>query len=126
MTDHPGNNSRAATSLHKMLQLIGLAARGRRLVIGSDAVLDAIRKGSVKLVVLARDAGANAAKKYQDKSAFYHIPFFQALSRDEIGRACGRSQIVVFAVTDPGFAAKMQELLGEINGGEAFDETSSV
>lgn len=106
---------------HKLLQLVGLAARSRNLVIGSDAVMDAIKNKNVKLLVLCADAGANATKKFRDKSAFYHIPFAKCLSRDEIGRACGRSQLVVFAVTDPGFAAKMKGLLGEINGGEAFD-----
>lgn len=110
----------------RCLQLIGLALRGRRAVVGSDVVFERIRDGTAAIVFLAADAGANAEKKYRDKCAFYNVPLVRVFTRTELGRVCGRSNTVVVAVTDPRFAATILTCIGEIRGGEAFDETSSV
>ncbi|MBX5437775.1 MAG: ribosomal L7Ae/L30e/S12e/Gadd45 family protein [Alicyclobacillaceae bacterium] len=123
--DVPPEVGREAASA-RCLQRIGLAVRARRAAVGSDAALAAIRRREAKLVVLAADAGGNARKKYSDKCAFYHIPLLEAFDRDSLGRACGRSQAAVVAVTDPGFAASVMACVGEYRGGEAFDETSGV
>jgi ribosomal protein L7Ae-like RNA K-turn-binding protein len=109
----------------RCLQLIGLAVRGRRAVAGSDVVFEKIRDRTAALVFLAADAGMNAAKKYRDKCAFYHIPLVERFDRSQLSHACGR-QTVVIAVTDPGFAAAISSCIGEILGGEAFDKTSGV
>jgi ribosomal protein L7Ae-like RNA K-turn-binding protein len=110
----------------RALQWIGLAVRARKVVVGADAVMKAIRSKTATLVVVAVDTGANMAKKYRDKCAFYQIPMLVAFSRLELGSACGKGQTVAVAFTDAGFAAKMKELFGENSGGEAFGETSGV
>ncbi len=109
-----------------LVNTLGLAKRAKCAVVGNDAVMDAIRSGVAKLVFLARDAGLNTNKKYHDKCAFYHVSLYECLTRDELGRAFGRANCAVVAVTDPGFAAKMARRAGELSGGEAFDETESV
>ncbi len=119
-------DARLPKAEQRCLQLIGLALRGRRAVLGSDVVLEKVRDGTAAIVFLAADAGANAEKKYRDKCAFYKIPLVRTFTRSELGRVCGRSNIVVVAVTDPGFAATILTCIGEFRGGEAFDETSGV
>lgn len=123
-SDSPQNVFEGAKT--KCLQLLGLAVRARQVALGNEAVLSSIRSQTAKLVFLAADAGANTGKKYRDKCAFYHIAMNDRMTRDELGRACGRSQMVIVAVTDPGFATKLTEYFGETSGGEAFGETSSV
>jgi ribosomal protein L7Ae-like RNA K-turn-binding protein len=93
---------------------------------GSDAVLSGFRSGKAKVVFMASDVGSNARKKYRDKCAFYDIPLIECFTRHELGTACGRSEIVVVAITDPGFATRLLEYVGELCGGEAFDETSGI
>lgn len=126
MESSQGKGTSSREPVEQAVQLLGLAVRARRVVLGSDAVLGKLASGSLKLLFLARDAGTNASKKFRDKCAFYNIPLIDSVSRDDLGRACGRSAMVVVAVTDPGFATKLKDLLGEYHGGEAFDETSSV
>jgi ribosomal protein L7Ae-like RNA K-turn-binding protein len=111
---------------HKCMQLLGLAVRARQVALGNEAAYSAIRNGTAHLVLLAADAGSNTDKKYRDKCAFYHTALNDSFSRDELGHACGRSQMVIVAITDPGFAAKLQTYFGETSGGEAFGETSGV
>lgn len=110
----------------KCLQLLGLAVRARQVALGNESAFAAIRNGSAKLVFLATDAGGNTDKKYRDKCAFYHIALNDMFTRDELGRACGRSHMVIVAVLDPGFATRLQEYFRETSGGEAFAETSGV
>lgn len=113
-------------SVERCLQLIGLAVRGRRAAVGSDAVFEAIRSRKAAAVFLAEDAGDNIHKKCRDKCAWYAISLVESFTRTQLGRACGRSNTVLIAVTDPGFAAAILKCIGEILGGEAFDETSGV
>lgn len=108
------------------MQWLGLAMRAGRLALGNEAVMAAVRGGKAKLVLLAADGGGNTSKKYRDKCAFYNIPMIDVFERAELGRACGRSQMVVIALTDPGFAAKFRNCFGETSGGEAFGETSGI
>lgn len=111
---------------NRCLQQLGLARRASALLVGTDAVLAGLAAGSALQVWLAVDAGTNVTKKIRDKCAFYHKPLVQLLSRKELGEALGRSQVVVVAVTNPGFAASLQNALGESDGGVLFDKTESV
>ncbi len=122
-----GGIRQSGSIIAKELQVLGLAVRARRVALGSDAALLSISRGAAHLVYLASDAGDNAAKKFRDKCAFYQIPIVTSFTRAELGRACGRSQLIVAAVTDPGFAAELaHDAAGDISGGVLFDKTSRV
>lgn len=110
----------------KFLQTVGLALRARQAVIGQDAVFKSIQSRQARLVIVALDAGANGAKKYRDKCAFYQVPLVAASDRERLGIACGRPYTVVVSVVDEGFAKMLTSLAWEIYGGDAFGETSSL
>ncbi len=98
--------------------MLGLAARARLLVIGESACLRAVRNGQVKLVLLASDAGANGAKKILDKCAFYKVPVFQSMSKDEISQAIGKENRAVVGIISEQFAKKLAQLTVLKDGGE--------
>ncbi|MHB1683438.1 MAG: L7Ae/L30e/S12e/Gadd45 family ribosomal protein [Bacilli bacterium] len=98
--------------------LLGLAARGRALVSGDDACMRAIRTRKAVLVIVARDAGANGVKKLRDKCSYYNIPLVNTLTKGQLGRALGKDERVVVAVTDARFAAKIAQVVKESVGGE--------
>ncbi len=110
----------------KFLKTVGLALRARQAVIGQDEVFKSIQGRKARLVIVATDAGANGAKKYRDKCAFYQVPFVVVSDRERLGNACGRPYTVVVSVVDEGFAKMLTSLAWEIYGGEAFGETSSL
>ncbi|RIV29414.1 50S ribosomal protein L7ae [Alicyclobacillaceae bacterium I2511] len=103
-----------------------MAVRAGHGRIGQEAVLVAIRDKSASLVIVAADVGANAAKKYADKCAYYSVPLLKAADRKTLGIACGRSQVVAVAVTDPGFAQRVLADLRDSNGGDVIDEIAGV
>ncbi|MCL6453446.1 MAG: ribosomal L7Ae/L30e/S12e/Gadd45 family protein [Alicyclobacillus sp.] len=110
----------------RLWQLLGMAVRARRAVLGFDAVMNSIQTGRARLVFVADDVGLNSRKKYLDKCTHYRVPLAFVGHRAALGRACGREGAVAVSVLDEGFARTLSELVGEIYGGEAFGETSSL
>jgi ribosomal protein L7Ae-like RNA K-turn-binding protein len=108
------------------LQSLGMARRARRAATGTDAAIAAIASGQAACVLLATDAGDNVTKKIRDKCEFYRTSCLRIYTKEEMGRAVGRSVMAVIAVTDPGFAKPFKTLAGEISGGVLFDETESI
>ena len=51
----------------QVTQLLGLAARARKVISGEELVVKEIRNGNAKLVLLASDAAGNSSKKYINK-----------------------------------------------------------
>ncbi|WP_040228144.1 YlxQ family RNA-binding protein [Bhargavaea cecembensis] len=100
-------------SRQKIFNLIGLAARARKITTGEELALSAIRNGSARLVILSEDASDNTAGKIRDKSAHYRIPMHAFGTRYELGHAIGKEARVVLAITDSGFAKKLSSLLRE-------------
>lgn len=110
----------------RWLQRLGMAVRAGQGKIGQEAVLAAIRERKASLVIMAADTGANGAKKVADKCAYYGVPLAKGVDRVTLGIACGRSQVVTIAITDPGFAQRILADLRDLSGGEVIDEIAGV
>ena len=93
------------------LQLLGLAARARKVISGEELVIKEIRSGKAKLVLLASDASANTAKKINDKCTYYNVECLVLGDRYDLGHATGKESRVSLAIMDAGFAKKMSILL---------------
>lgn len=89
---------------NKVLSLLGLAMRGRNLVSGEFQTLEAIKKGSAMLVIIAEDASDNTKKLFTDKCTFYEVPVVQYASKAQLGRAIGKDLRSSIGVCDVGLA----------------------
>jgi ribosomal protein L7Ae-like RNA K-turn-binding protein len=107
----------------KIQQHLGLCLRAGRLISGEELVLDSIKHGKAKFVLLSEDASENTRKRITDKCTYYKIPFQQVFTRSEIGEAIGKAERVVIAITDQGFAKLLRGGLknSEVN---SIDESS--
>lgn len=94
-------------------QLLGLAARARKVISGEELVIKEIRSGKAKLVLLASDASANTAKKIKDKCTYYNVEYCVFGDRYDLGHATGKETRVSLAIMDAGFAKKLSILLNE-------------
>lgn len=97
----------------KLLQLLGLAAKARKVISGEELVVKEIRNGNAKLVLLASDASHNSSKKIQDKCTYYNVEYHVFGNRYDLGHATGKESRVALAIIDSGFAKKMSSLLNE-------------
>ena len=74
----------------KVLSLLGIAMRGHNLVSGEFQTLEAVRKGSAMMVIIAEDASENTRKLFTNKCSYYGVPFAVFGRKEELGRAIGK------------------------------------
>ncbi|MFD1862480.1 YlxQ family RNA-binding protein [Planococcus sp. FY231025] len=101
----------------KILQILGLATRARMTTSGEGMAVAEVRSGNAKLVILSEDASENTSKKLHDKCNSYNVDLQVFGTRFELGHAIGKTERVVVAITDQGFAKKLSSLFEEINRG---------
>ena len=92
----------------EILLSLGLCARARKLIYGTDMVCDQLRSDAsgVKLVIEASDTSDNTHKKINDKCAYYGARIVR-IDADamEIGHATGKGrQVAALAVIDSALA----------------------
>ncbi|RAL26332.1 YlxQ family RNA-binding protein [Thermoflavimicrobium daqui] len=97
--------------MNKLLNTLGLAMRAGKIISGEDLVIREIRSKKAKIVILATDTARNTEKKISDKCQFYQVPMIRFGTRQELGNAIGKTERVVIAVTDFGFAKMIQQLV---------------
>lgn len=89
---------------NKVLSLLGIAMRGHNLVSGELQTLEAIKKGSAMLVIIAEDASDNTKKLFTDKCTYYEVPVYRFGTKETLGRAIGKDYRSSVGVCDAGLA----------------------
>lgn len=98
---------------NKIFSLLGIAMRGHNLVSGELQTLEAVKKGSVRLVIIAEDASDNTVKLFTDKCRYYNIPVFHWGTKESLGHAIGKDLRSSVGVCDAGLANSMISLMME-------------
>lgn len=108
------------TGLNKLLGALGLALKAGALVCGTNNVLDAVRNGQAKLVLLANDISDNTRKLLTDKATYRNIRIVALpLSMAELGAAFGKAETSSAAITDNNFVVLAEKHLpGQIPNNE--------
>ncbi len=96
---------------NKVFSLLGIAMRGRNLVSGEHQTLEAVKKGTAMLVVIAEDASDNTKKLFSDKCSFYKVPVFRYGTKENLGRAIGKDFRSSVCVCDAGLADAVRKQL---------------
>jgi uncharacterized protein len=105
------------------LDRLGLEARAGQIVTGSERIVDAARKGTVELLLHARDAAADGTRKLDQALRVgldlegtqvrgLAIPATRAI----LSMALGRENVVHLALIAPAAAARVNQALGRWRG----------
>ncbi|WP_294395413.1 DUF448 domain-containing protein [uncultured Sphingomonas sp.] len=105
------------------LDRLGLEARAGQIITGSEKIVDAARKGSVELLLHARDAAADGSRKLDQALRVgldmegsdvrgLAIPATRAI----LSMALGRENVVHLALIAPAAAARVNQALGRWRG----------
>jgi ribosomal protein L7Ae-like RNA K-turn-binding protein len=95
--------------------LLGLARRAGKLIAGTEAASQAIRRRQAFLLILADDLAPASQKKLRNLAEFHGVPIMAALTREELGRVTGCPGRGVFAVTSLEFAKLIETQVGRGN-----------
>ena len=96
--------------------MIGLAKKAGRCVSGQAAVEESIKRYEAYLVVAAADASENTKKHLTDMCKYRDIPVCFYGTKEQIGKFTGADERSAAAVTDEGFAGKIEAMIREVKG----------
>jgi ribosomal protein L7Ae-like RNA K-turn-binding protein len=96
--------------------LLGLGARGRKLVVGVAGVRARLQRGTVQAVVLAADASVRTREKVERLAVARGIPVLVGPEAVQLGQRLGRSPVQAVGVEDRALARGMVRLWEELRG----------
>lgn len=99
------------TNENKILNLIGLAKKAGKAVVGDDTVMMSLRSNKLKIVFVANDASARTIDKYEKKCFFYNVEVNMAYNSNELNHAIGKENAKIVGITDNGFHKAIKELI---------------
>ncbi|HEX5962502.1 MAG TPA: ribosomal L7Ae/L30e/S12e/Gadd45 family protein [Gemmatimonadales bacterium] len=93
-----------------LLGLIGLGYRGRRIVVGVDAVRKELQAGKCWCVVVADDASPRAVEKVVRLATAKGVALLPGPSAAAIGAQLGKPPVMAVGVRDRALAGGMVQL----------------
>jgi 5-formyltetrahydrofolate cyclo-ligase len=89
----------------ELTNLLGLARRARKIVVGHDAVQEALSRRQAALLILATDSSSSSSKHWAEK--YSGVPQIRVGTKGEWGEFWDRKEVGVMAVTDQNFAREI-------------------
>ncbi len=95
--------------MQKIYNQIGLAYSAKKVVLGTDNIIDAMRRGRAKLVIIGSSASIGTQKMIQDKAKTNGIDVMMLVESEDknLSKALGNKKVKVLAITDNGFKKMM-------------------
>ncbi|MDP6460563.1 MAG: L7Ae/L30e/S12e/Gadd45 family ribosomal protein [Gemmatimonadota bacterium] len=90
--------------MEKLARLLGLAMKARMLAVGSRETREGLRRGEVRLVLLAEDGSPRDGERLRRIAAEGKVPVLRGGSRLELGGTLGRGAVAVVGVKDANLA----------------------
>ena len=87
-----------------LLGLVGLGVKGRRVVVGVEAVRKELQAGKCWCVVVAEDASPRAVEKVARLAAAKGVPLVNGPSAAAIGAQLGKPPVMAVGVRDRALA----------------------
>lgn len=104
-------------TVNKTLGAIGLAAKARKLITGTELCVDYMRAGKGKLLIVASDISDNTRKKLIKTASFHQIPYaVPGVDKGSLAHAVGKkSDAAAVLLNDSGFVKIIENLKVEIH-----------
>jgi hypothetical protein len=90
---------------------LALANKAGKAVSGSDAVMDALRKGAVGVLFIASDSSESSFRRFASAAENHKIPFCSLFDKAHLGALLGKELRGVVAVGDGGFVTSIRSEL---------------
>ena len=97
----------------RIYSFLGLATKAGKEVSGEETCERALKSGKVYLVIVSADASDNTKKKFRDMCSYRSVAIRFFGRKDMLGKFSGKSTRTVVALTDKGFAGRLQEMIDD-------------
>jgi ribosomal protein L7Ae-like RNA K-turn-binding protein len=92
----------------KIQGLLGLARRARTVTVGSRETRAALRRGEVRLVLLASDGSERDRERLLRLLEEARVPSRMLATREQLGAWIGQGPVAVLGLRDPNLAAAVR------------------
>lgn len=99
----------------KITGYLGLSMKAGKLVLGTDACTDAIKRKKVKLIIIAEDAAERTKKNFQMLCNYNNVTYMEWGNIELISKAIGKNNKAVIGIKDKNLSDAIMKI---INGGE--------
>ena len=99
--------------------MIGLCRKAGKIKSGETAVEAEMKKGTVRLLVIADNASDRTKKTYHDMAAYRKIPIQTYGSKEALGQMLGKAERAAVAVIDEKMAAAVAKKIESANANSA-------
>ncbi|NLL48376.1 MAG: 50S ribosomal protein L7ae [Firmicutes bacterium] len=99
--------------MNKVYSYLGLARRAGKVVSGEQAVVGAVKRGQVRLVLISQDASSNTYRKFSALAQNHNVRYVIYGEKDLYGQALGQSSRSIVGVLDRNFADVIQAHIKE-------------
>ena len=103
--------------MNKILGLIGLSAKAGKIVFGTEACIDAIQKGNVKLLIVSTEASEKSKKNFNYYAEKYNVPIVFYETIENLSKSIGKKNKIVIGIKDQNLSNEIQK---KLNGGEVI------
>ena len=101
----------------RAMNLLSMAARGRRIVSGAFMAEDALKRKQGTFLLLAQDASEETKMKFIRMAAQLKVPTAELLTMQQLGHCLGKEYRAVAVLIDRGFADRLSAYLQDIPTG---------
>ena len=97
----------------KVYSMLGLCMKAGYLQCGMDACIESIKNCNSYLVIVAENASLNTKEKIKNIATEYKTEIVFFGEKDILSKSIGKSEKVIFSITDSGFANRILQLIKE-------------
>ncbi len=94
----------------KVLKILGFANRARKLTLGMTATVSALKRGGLKLIILAEDCSENTQSKIQLHNR-HNLQVLEYSNKENLGLFFGRGEVGIIGIQDQDFAKSLKKLI---------------
>ncbi|MBE6686578.1 MAG: 50S ribosomal protein L7ae [Ruminococcaceae bacterium] len=111
----------------RLMGMIGLCAKARKLAVGTDIAVDAVRVGKAQVLLVAFDASVNTKKKVFNCAKYYEIPCYEIpVATGDLGHCIGKAgNTAAVAILDRNLTKGTEKILNEYNQETSKADTGS-
>ncbi len=100
---------------NKLCGILGLARRAGKIVFGTEACLQGVKRKNIKLLIVAKDAAERTKTKFSQLCKENNIQLLEILNIEEISKSIGSANKAIIGIKDINFS---KEIIKIIDGGE--------
>lgn len=96
--------------MDRFLNFLGLVKRSGNLIEGYSKCDEQRNRKDLYLFILSKDASNTSKKKFINHCKEKNIPYIEDFSKEELGMAIGRLEVMILSISDPNMAKKLLSL----------------